>query len=111
MTHVCVTCGGALVGSSADGLCARCLLAAAFVSDRDAALAEEDTRSGLEPGTMIGSFRIVRVLGRGGMSTVYEAQDGRLGRAVALKVLPPEFLHDPKFAERFEREARVVAAL
>src|SRR4051812_34130116 len=45
------------------------------------------------------------------MSTVYEAQDKRLDRAVALKVLPPEFLHDPKFAERFEQEARLVAAL
>jgi len=45
------------------------------------------------------------------MSTVYEAWDSRLGRAVALKVLPPEFLHDPKFAERFAQEARVVAAL
>jgi serine/threonine-protein kinase len=60
---------------------------------------------------MLGSFRIVRVLGRGGMATVYEARDDRLDRAVALKVLPPEFLHDPRFADRFEQEARIVAAL
>jgi TonB family protein len=45
------------------------------------------------------------------MATVYEARDGRLERSIALKVLPPEFLHDVRFAERFEREARVVAAL
>jgi len=45
------------------------------------------------------------------MATVYEARDGRLDRAIALKVLPPEFLHDVRFAERFEREARVIAAL
>jgi serine/threonine-protein kinase len=45
------------------------------------------------------------------MATVYEARDERLDRAVALKVLPPEFLHDVTFAERFEQEARVVAAL
>ena len=45
------------------------------------------------------------------MATVYEAYDRRLERAVALKVLPPEFLHDGTFAKRFENEARVIAKL
>ncbi len=60
---------------------------------------------------MLGTFRIVTLLGRGGMATVYEAYDTRLERAVALKVLPPQFLHDQTFARRFEQEARVVARL
>jgi TonB family protein len=45
------------------------------------------------------------------MAAVYEAYDARLERAIALKVLPPEFLHDPTFARRFEKEARLVAKL
>ena len=45
------------------------------------------------------------------MAAVYEAHDTRLDRAIALKVLPPEFLHDESFATRFEQEARVVARL
>jgi len=67
--------------------------------------------STLAPGTTVGLFQIVGVLGRGGMATVYEAYDRRLERAVALKVLPPEFLHDGTFAKRFENEARVIAKL
>jgi TonB family protein len=106
----CGSCGESLTpGSSPAGLCARCLLATALADDDDARGDAAGTT--VEPGTLIGSFRIASVVGRGGMSTVYEALDARLDRAVALKVLPPEFLHDPKFAERFDREARVVAAL
>jgi TonB family protein len=108
----CATCGRALTpGDSAAGLCAACLLATALSSDADSPEDDDGSLTTLAAGTMLGSFRIVRVLGRGGMATVYEARDGRLERAVALKVLPPEFLHDVRFAERFEQEARVVAAL
>jgi serine/threonine-protein kinase len=63
------------------------------------------------PGFMLGSYRIVALLGRGGMATVYEAYDTRLERAVALKVLPPQFLHNETFARRFDQEARVIASL
>ena len=65
----------------------------------------------LEPGTDFGGYRIVAALGRGGMASVYRAHDAALERDVALKVLPPEFLHDPSFAERFRQEARVAARL
>ena len=65
----------------------------------------------LAPGVMLGSYRIIALLGRGGMATVYEAYDTRLERAVALKVLPPQFLHDERFARRFDQEARVIAKL
>ena len=60
---------------------------------------------------MFGTFRIVALLGRGGMATVYEAYDTRLERAVALKVLPPYFLREKDIARRFEQEAKVIARL
>jgi serine/threonine-protein kinase len=61
---------------------------------------------------MLGRFRIGRLVGKGGMAAVYEAFEAPpLERAVALKVLPPEFLHDDTFARRFMQEARVVASL
>ncbi len=60
---------------------------------------------------MLGPFRIVGLLGVGGMATVYQAYDSSLERDVALKVLPPEFLHEESFARRFRQEARVIARL
>jgi serine/threonine protein kinase len=59
----------------------------------------------------IGRYEIVSELGRGGMATVYLAHDPRIDRQVAIKVLPPAFLHDPSFRARFAREARTIAAL
>ena len=59
----------------------------------------------------IGRYQIKSELGRGGMATVYLAHDPSFGRDVAIKVLPPQFLHDPTFRGRFEREARIVANL
>jgi serine/threonine-protein kinase len=59
----------------------------------------------------IGRYEIKRELGRGGMATVYHAFDPSFGREVAIKVLPREFLHDPDFRKRFQREARIIAAL
>ena len=64
----------------------------------------------LPPGREVGPYRVVSLLGRGGMGAVYEAEDPRLGRRVALKVLPPE-LGSPDRRRRFEREARAIAAL
>jgi eukaryotic-like serine/threonine-protein kinase len=100
---VCPICGAE---RSTAGLCARCLLTTALSDDE-----ADETATLLAPGTMIGPFRIVRLLGRGGMATVYEAQDASLDRAVALKLLPAQFVYDEAFARRFEREARVVARL
>jgi eukaryotic-like serine/threonine-protein kinase len=56
-------------------------------------------------------FRIVRLAGRGGMGEVYEAHDTRLNRRVALKFLPDDLAYDRKALDRFEREARAIAAL
>jgi serine/threonine protein kinase len=65
----------------------------------------------LTPGTRIGSFEIVGLLGTGGMGEVYRALDPRLGREVAIKILPAAFTTDADRLERFEREARVLAAI
>ncbi|MGE5235072.1 MAG: protein kinase domain-containing protein, partial [Acidobacteriota bacterium] len=61
--------------------------------------------------THVGPYEIVAVLGSGGMGEVYRARDTRLGREVAIKVLPGEFAADRERLVRFEREARATAAL
>lgn len=60
---------------------------------------------------MIGRYEVKAELGRGGMATVFHGYDPRFKRDVAIKVLPREFLHDPSFRARFEREAQTIAAL
>jgi serine/threonine protein kinase/Tol biopolymer transport system component len=65
----------------------------------------------LAPGTKLGPYEIVGPLGAGGMGEVYRARDARLGRDVAIKVLPALFTSDPDRLQRFEQEARAAAAL
>jgi eukaryotic-like serine/threonine-protein kinase len=65
----------------------------------------------LTPGTKLGPYEILAPLGAGGMGEVYRAHDSRLGREVAVKVLPESFAQDADRLHRFEQEARAVAAL
>jgi Tol biopolymer transport system component len=65
----------------------------------------------LIPGYRLGPYEVVSPLGAGGMGEVYRARDERLGREVALKVLPESMASDPDRLKRFEREARATAAL
>ena len=65
----------------------------------------------LERGTRLGTYEIVSLIGAGGMGEVYRARDSRLGREVAVKVLPPSFSADSDRVSRFEQEARVAGAL
>src|SRR5271170_7907349 len=65
----------------------------------------------LIPGSKLGPYEILGPVGAGGMGEVYRARDSRLGREVALKILPESFARDADRLRRFEQEARAVAAL
>jgi serine/threonine protein kinase len=67
--------------------------------------------SQLAAGSRLGAYEIVTLLGVGGMGEVYRARDTKLGRDVAIKVLPAGFATDPERLARFEREARLVASV
>ena len=62
-------------------------------------------------GTRLGSYEVVALIGAGGMGEVYRAHDTKLARDVAIKVLPANFVNDPERLSRFQREARMLAAL
>src|SRR5579863_1545911 len=62
-------------------------------------------------GTKLGSYEITGAIGAGGMGEVYKAHDTKLGRDVAIKVLPEAFAHDPERLARFQREAKMLASL
>jgi serine/threonine-protein kinase len=68
-------------------------------------------QSRLNPGERVGPYTVVAELGAGGMGEVYRARDAKLGRDVAIKILPRIFTSDPERLARFEREARVLASL
>src|SRR5215471_19310847 len=65
----------------------------------------------IEAGSRIGPYEVVAPLGSGGMGEVYRARDLKLGRDVALKILPEPFALDPERLARFKREAQVLALL
>jgi len=65
----------------------------------------------LTPGTRLGPYEVVSPLGAGGMGEVYRARDTRLGRDVAIKVLPQHLSENPEVHARFEREARTISSL
>ncbi len=65
----------------------------------------------LQSGTQLGAYRMLSLLGKGGMGEVYRAHDSKLNREVAIKVLPENFAQDPERVARFQREAQVLASL
>jgi beta-lactam-binding protein with PASTA domain/tRNA A-37 threonylcarbamoyl transferase component Bud32 len=72
---------------------------------------ETSGQSGLVGTVVDGRYRVLSLLARGGMATVYEATDLRLDRTVALKVMHPHLAHDQAFVSRFQREAKAAARL
>ena len=110
----CPQCGAPLKENAPAGLCPNCLMAlnlkteTVFTGDAPAA------QPPLPPEQIAPHFpqlEIFESLGRGGMGVVYKARQKALNRIVALKLLAPERVGDPKFAERFAREAQALAAL
>jgi serine/threonine protein kinase/predicted ATPase len=76
------------------------------------ARAKSDSLPEIIPGrTTLGSYNVLEKLGSGGMGTIYLAKDARLGRRVALKILPAHFARDEEFVRRFELEARAASSL
>ena len=65
----------------------------------------------LQPGQMLGSYRIIEQIGEGGMATVYKAYQSSMDRNVAIKVLPRQLAESEEFFKRFQQEARIVAKL
>src|SRR5215467_629467 len=72
-------------------------------------LAEHEAR--LKTGTMLNRYKILDLLGKGGMGEVYLAEDTKLSRKIALKLLPPQFTISADRMRRFEHEARAISAL
>ncbi|MFA6564959.1 MAG: protein kinase [Verrucomicrobiia bacterium] len=109
----CPQCGAALPAGALAGLCPACLL-------KQGAAADTAPPPGTAPFTpppvaeltkLFPQLDILSLIGQGGMGAVYKARQKQLDRIVALKILPPAVSHDPKFAERFAREARALAKL
>src|SRR5512141_730064 len=65
----------------------------------------------LQPGQMLGPYRIISKIGQGGMATVYKAYQPSMDRNVAIKVLPTQLAESPEFVQRFKQEARTIARL
>ena len=85
--------------------------AAGFLSAPATALRDEAADGPALEGRRIGSYLLTARIGAGGMGEVYRARDSKLGREVAIKMLPAHFLADPERRARFDREARLLATL
>jgi tRNA A-37 threonylcarbamoyl transferase component Bud32 len=110
--NFCEQCGTAL--PTPGGSCPQCLLGLGERPSRSATPATPAAPPSPTPAEIAPDFpqlEILELIGRGGMGVVYQARQKGLDRMVALKILPEECATDPTFAERFEREARVLARL
>lgn len=120
----CPHCGAEMPEGAPQGLCPKCLLAAGLVGDSVTGAPRAGSQSPttphstgftpLEPSALRPHFpqlEIVELLGHGGMGAIYKARQPKLDRLVALKVMRLEAADDPSFAERFNREARLLARL
>ena len=111
MPRQCPRCGTTLPPDAPEGLCPGCLLQRGFATEAGVPQPAFVPPTIAELAPLFPQLEILECLGRGGMGAVYKARQPLLDRLVALKILAPEKQTDPQFAERFEREARVLAKL
>ncbi len=115
----CSRCGTALAPGALKGLCPRCLMALNLAAPTEipGEIGPHGTKvtkplpTPEEIAKHFPQFEILECLGRGGMGVVYKARQPKLNRIVALKILAPEKEAEPRFAERFAREAQALARL
>ncbi len=115
----CPRCGASLPANSPQGLCPRCVMGVGLATHTEApgetgphgTKVGKPTPSPEEIAKHFPQLEIMECLGRGGMGVVYKARQPKLNRMVALKILAPEKGAEPKFAERFQREALALARL
>ena len=115
--NLCPRCGAELPANVPPDLCPKCLLQAALPTQAGAPKTEKVAPPALarsrglpQPGEQLGHYRILRLLGEGGMGAVFDADDLESGRRVALKVLSQK-LDSPEARERFFREGRLAASI
>ena len=111
-SSTCPRCGSERHASAAQGLCPKCLLAQAALPTEVAANAAIPGAPSLQDiAAAFPELEVLELIGRGGMGVVYKARQKSLNRLVALKLLAPERVLEPMFAERFTREAQALATL
>ena len=109
-TNACPKCGATVPPEAPQGLCPQCVFAAAATPEV-APTATSQIPSLERLAVAFPQLQILELIGRGGMGFVFKARQPHLDRFVALKLLPDSLAHDPQFAERFNREGRVLARL
>jgi|GEM_PF-1134466 len=109
----CPKCGAPIPLEAPQGLCPRCVLVGAATATEAGvpATATSEIPSLERVGSAFPQLEVVELIGRGGMGFVFKARQPHLDRFVALKLLPDKLARDPRFAERFNREGRVLAKL
>lgn len=107
----CPKCKAPLPANAPQGLCPKCLLACAAIPTEAGQSANNPAPSIETVASGFPQLEIIELIGQGGMGVVYKARQPKLDRFVALKLLPQALAADPAFAERFNREARVLARL
>ena len=108
---ICPKCGASIPEDAPQGLCPKCVLLSAAIT------LDQPSSKNLRPPTVaelavhFPELEVLELIGAGGMGAVYKARQPKLDRLVALKVLSSHLAGDPAFAERFDREARLLARL